>query len=86
MYPYPEHNTPEYEWFAKGAKRAAELDIKGMSDSGRQVYEAVQVMAQNGDSEQALTMSVTYIWGPTLRFRQRWWLAWQLVRPRRARR
>lgn len=83
---YPRRGTQEFDWWSKGRDTEYELSLMGMSESGRQVYDAVQVMAQKGDSEQAITMAVAYIWGPSLRFRQRWSLAWQLVRPRRGRR
>jgi len=75
----PDRRSPEY---LAGATREAELTVMGMTSSGREVYDFVRVVAQQGRSASEITEEVAVVFTAGWMFRSRRKLAWRLLRGR----
>lgn len=72
--------TVESLYFYAGAQAEAELRTQGITPSGRQIYDAVETLAQQGHSQDEIAEWVTLVFGPGLSKPQRRRLAWRLLR------
>lgn len=70
----------ERYWYRRGASDEVEALKEQMSDSGRQVFSAVRVLAEQGRSGDAMTAWVACVFTADWTLRQRFGLAWRLVR------
>lgn len=78
----PKYGTQEYEWWAAGATEEVRLRTEGMTPGGKELWEFVETMGQQGYTARRMVWMVTYCYGPALSFKQRWRLVWGLIRPR----
>lgn len=80
----PPYGTPEYKWWAAGATAEAEIRKEGRNPAGLEVAEFVDGCAQ--DSRRSDWTAPEFaevaarIYCPGLPWRQRWSLAWSLIR------
>lgn len=72
---------PSAEYLA-GARREAELTVQGMTSSGREVYDFVRIVAQQGRSASDIAEEVAVVFTAGWMFRYRRRLAWRLLRGR----
>lgn len=56
-----------------------------MRAGNREIVECVEELDEQGHSQLQVIDVLTSVYGPSLPFRARWALAWQLVRPWRSR-
>ncbi len=71
---------PERSAWRAGARAEAALRYDGMSDSGRQVFEFVEVCAQRGDAADDLVAYTARVFTAGWPLRRRLALAWRLLR------
>jgi hypothetical protein len=69
------------EEYRAGARREAELTVKGMTSSGRELYDYVRIVAQQGRNGPDIAEEVAMVF-TAARFRHRRRLAWRLLRGR----
>lgn len=68
--------------YLAGATEEARLAVDGMTSGGKGIYGLVQQLAQMGNDSDEIARYVTVIYGPSLPWRERVSLAWQLVTKR----
>ncbi|PXY33575.1 hypothetical protein BAY59_10865 [Prauserella coralliicola] len=78
----PKHGTPEYRLWRQGALDEHAAIVEGMTKSGREAFDVVQVLAQQGRDAGDIAESVARIWSPLWPMRRRLRLAWRLVMKR----
>lgn len=76
----PKRGTEAYRWWHQGAKDEANAIVEGMTDDGRQVYDFVRVVAQQGGSADWITEYTAAVFTCTWPLRKRLRLAWDIVR------
>lgn len=75
----PERGTDEHRWWLAGAKAEAAYIYEGMGKDGREMFELVKVMAQQGDSADDITDMVAGVGSCEWSLRPRLALAWRIV-------
>lgn len=75
----PDRNTPEYRWWLAGAEAEARARTEGMSKTGHQVFDLVEVMAQQGDSGDGITRMVALVYTVEWPLHRRLALAWGII-------
>lgn len=78
----PKYGTPEYRWWADGAREEARLRTAGMTPGGKELHSFVETMGQQGYTARRQVWMIGHVYGPMLGFRSRWRLVWTLIRPR----
>lgn len=82
----PEYGTPEYKLWTAGAVAEHRAVREGMNDDSKQIYEAVEALAQRGDDADQITRWVAVVFTAEWTWRQRFRLAWELIGPKHFRR
>jgi hypothetical protein len=75
----PKRGTDEYRWWLAGATAEHNGRFEGMTKDTRELFEAVEVMAQQGDSRDEMTEFVTVVFTCEWPLRKRLRLAWKVA-------
>lgn len=76
----PKRDTPEYEWWHKGATAQAEIERDGITEENRQLFNYVRVLAKQGRSADSIAEHTAFVFTSTWSRRRRLKLAWKLLR------
>jgi hypothetical protein len=75
----PERGTEAETWWRRGAIQEAQLIVKDMTKDGHEVYEFVQVLAQQGRSGAEVLREAAIVYTVEWPLRDRFRLAWHIL-------
>ena len=75
----PPRGTPEHDAWLLGARTEADLQVEGMTADGKEVYEFVKVVAQQGASRDWLVEYTATVFCVDWSFKKRLQLAWKIL-------
>lgn len=79
----PAWGTPEREIWVAGATAEAHARVEGMTDDGKQVYECVRILAQQGDDPEQILNFIGPVFACVMPWRTRLRIAWRIWRSAR---
>lgn len=78
----PARDTPEYAAWQLGAKHEHLLQVEGMTNGGRDFFEFVKTVAQQGADQNRLIDYTATVYTAGWKLSERLKLAWKIVRNR----
>lgn len=82
----PERGTTEHAHYIAGAKAEAAERVKGMDSDAKQVYNVVEILAQQGEGADYIVQYVARVFTADWSWRRKLKLAWLLLGPQKYRR
>ena len=78
----PSRGTPEHDARLLGARTEADLQVEGMTKNGREFFEFVKVVAQQGADRNELIDYTATVYTAGWKLSERVKLAWKILRNR----